>query len=215
MHYASNIDPLLIFSFFTASILFITDVMLDADDDPLSVTVSVNELCPSDRDYGVLVTFGTRPGAGSDSDCRGQVDVNTTISSGDSATLSVSADTVDRESNEVYCFVARVNDIPTPAGCDCGDESEGLSTGATVGITVALTLLVALPVGVVIGVCVSWCVWKSFYGQHYEAKQKKLQGANAAAIYEDPEATGVRETAIPLSHNQAYGQVDLQGRRGN
>ena len=36
-----------------------------------------------------------------------------------------------------------------------------------------------------------------------------------AAIYEDSEATGVRETAIPLSHNQAYGQVDLQERRGN
>ena len=99
------------------------------------------------------------------------------------------------------------------AGCD-GDESEGLSTGAAVGIAVALTLLVALPVGVVIGVGVSWCVWKSLYGQNYETKQKKLQGANAAAIYEDPEATGVKETAIPLSHNQAYGQVDLQGRRG-
>ena len=96
-------------------------------------------------------------------------------------------------------------------GSDGGDESVGLSTGAAVGIAVALTL----PVGVVIGVGVSWCVWKSFYGQHYETKQKKLQGANAAAIYEDPEATGVRETAIPLSHNQAYGQVDLQGRRGN
>ena len=187
--------------------------MLDADDDRLSVRVRVNELCRN-REYLVLVTFGTRPGTSSDSGCQGQVDVNTTISSGDNATLSVPAHTVDRESNEVYCFVARVNDIPTPAGCDGGDESEGLSTGAVVGITMALTLLVALPVGAVIGVCVSWCVWKSLYGQHYETKQKKLQGANAAAIYEDPEATGVRETAIPLSHNQAYGQVDLQGRRG-
>ena len=189
--------------------------MLDADDDLLSVTVNVNKRCPSDRDYDVLVAFGTRPGAGSDSDCRGQVDVNTTISSGDSATLSVSADAVDRESNEVYCFIVRVNDnTHTPPGSDGGDECEGLSTGAAVGITIALTLLVALPVGVVIGVGVSWCVWKSLYGQNYETKQKKLQGANAAAIYEDPEATGVRETAIPLSHNQAYGQVDLQGRRG-
>ena len=188
--------------------------MVDADDDPLSVTVSVNELCPSDRDYPVLVIFGTRPQTGSDSDCQGQVNASTTISSGDNAILSVPADTVDRESNEVYCFIVRVNDIRTPAGCDGGDESEGLSTGAAVGISVALTLLVVLPVGVVIGVCVSWCVWKSLYGQHYETKQKKLQGANAAAIYEDPEASGVRETAIPLSHNQAYGQVDLQGRRG-
>ena len=127
------------FSFLTASILFITDVMVDADDDPLSVTVRVNELCPSYRDYSVLATFGTRSGTG---DCQGQVDVNVTISSGDNATLSVPAHTVDRESNEVYCFVARVNDIPTPAGCDGGDESEGLSTGAAVGITMALTLLV-------------------------------------------------------------------------
>ena len=197
-------------SFLTASILFITDVMLDPDDVRLSVTVSVNELCPSYRDYGVLATFGTRSGTG---DCQGQVDVNATISSGDNTILSVPADAVDQESNEVYCFIVRVNDIPTPAGCDGGDESEGLSTGAVVGITMALTLLVALPVGAVIGVCVSWCVWKSLYGQHYETKQK-LQGANAAAIYEDPEASGVRETAIPLSHNQAYGQVDLQGRRG-
>ena len=203
-------------SFLTASILFITDVMVDPDDDPLSVTVRVNELCPSYRDYSVLATFGTRSGTGSDSDCQGQVDVNTTISSGDNAILSVPADAVDRESNEVYCFIVRVNDnTHTPAGSDGGDECEGLSTGAAVGITMALTLLVTLPVGAVIGVCVSWCVWKSLYGQHYETKQKKLQGANSAAIYEDPEASGVRETAIPLSHNQAYGQVDLQGRRGN
>ena len=91
-----------LFSFLTASILFITDVMVDADDDPLSVTVRVNELCPSYRDYSVLATFGTRSGTG---DCQGQVDVNVTISSGDNAILSVPADAVDQESNEVYCFI--------------------------------------------------------------------------------------------------------------
>ena len=95
-----------------------------------------------------------------------------------------------------------------------GGRSSHLSIGGAVAITLVVTLLVSLPVGVVIGVCASWWVWKSHYGQHQE-REVKLQGTNAA-IYEEPEATTrVTETAIPLSHNQAYGQVSLQGRRGN
>ena len=81
--------------------------MVDPDDDPLSVTVTVNELCPPDREYDVLVTFGAQRQTGSDSDCQGQKNASTTILSDGSATLSVPADTVDRESNEVYCFVVR------------------------------------------------------------------------------------------------------------
>ena len=100
---------LLIVSLPTANILLITDLMVGPDDDQLSITVAVNELCPPDREYDVLVTFGTRPRTGGDSDCQGQMNASTTIPSDDSATLSVSADTVDRESNEVYCFVVRVD----------------------------------------------------------------------------------------------------------
>ena len=214
--------------YLTAKLLIVTEEILSSDAESLRVTVSVNELCPSDKDYLVLVTFGTRPLAGGGDDCVGQVNTNVVIivSSPHSlwqltllvwemgrsiaTLLSLMGKLVSILSTRVHDHAGIISSVTTD-----DDESVGLSTGAAVGISVALTLLVALPVGVVIGVCVSWCVWKSLYGQHYETKQKKLQGANAAAIYEDPEATGVRETAIPLSHNQAYGQVDLQGRRGN
>ena len=94
-------------------------------------------------------------------------------------------------------------------------ESVHPSTGAAVGIAVALTLLVSLPVGVVIGVCVSWCVWKSCCAKQQvreqQVREKQLPGASA--IYEEPALTGVVET-ISLSHNQAYGHVNLAFRGG-
>ena len=97
--------------------------------------------------------------------------------------------------------------------CDGGDDgSDSLSTGAAVGITVALTLLVALPGGVVIGVGVSWWVGRS---RPREGKQlQSLQGASDA-LYEEPVPLATSSVVggdIPLSHNQAYGQVDMQRR---
>ena len=76
--------------------------------------------------------------------------------------------------------------------------SDGLSAGAAVGLAVALTLLVALPVGVVLG----WCIWGRGRGSSGKGAQQKVQGA----IYEVP-GPGRVDTAIPLTDNQAYGQV--------
>ena len=62
-------------NYLTAKILVVTEEILSSDAEPLRVTVSVNELCQSDRDdYLVIVTFGTWPlaGGGGD-DCVGQV----------------------------------------------------------------------------------------------------------------------------------------------
>ena len=81
--------------------------MLSEDDDILSVTLSVNELCPSDTP--VLVTFGTQLVGGGD--CVGQMNATVmTISPGDSpVTFSVDANTVTLEDNEVYCYIASIN----------------------------------------------------------------------------------------------------------
>ena len=38
-----------------------TNEMLSEDDDILSVTLSMNSVCPSNTRYPVLVTFGTQP----------------------------------------------------------------------------------------------------------------------------------------------------------
>ena len=79
--------------------------MLSEDDDILSVTLSVNEECPSDTP--VLVTFGTQPVDGGD--CVGQMNATVmTISPGDSpVTFSVDAFTL--EDNEVYCYITSIN----------------------------------------------------------------------------------------------------------
>ena len=82
--------------------------------------------------------------------------------------------------------------------------SDGLSAGAAVGLAVALTILVALPVGVVLG----WCIWGRGRGSSGKGTQQKVQGA----IYEEPGPgpavqLGPVDTAIPLTDNQAYGQV--------
>ena len=105
-HTFSRVDYL------TAKILVVTEEMLNSDAESLRVTVSVNELCPSDKDHLVLVTFGTRPlaGGGGD-DCVGQVNANVVIvvSSGDSTTFSVAADTVSLGDGEEYCYTVIVD----------------------------------------------------------------------------------------------------------
>ena len=103
MHVASMSTAL------AAMILSITEVMLDPDDDPLSVTVTINELCLSDRGYLVLVSFGTRP-ANSNGDCEVQGEVNATISSGCNVTFSIPTDTISLGTNEEYCYLVTVND---------------------------------------------------------------------------------------------------------
>ena len=81
--------------------------MLSEDDDPLSVTLSVNEEYPSDTRYPVLVTFGTQPVDGGD--CVGQMNATVmTISPGDSP-VTFSVDTFALEDNEVYCYIASIN----------------------------------------------------------------------------------------------------------
>ena len=80
--------------------------------------------------------------------------------------------------------------------------SDGLSAGAVAGLAVALTLLVALPVGVVLGCSGAWCIWRRGRGPSGKGTQQKVQGA----IYEVP-GPGPVDTAIPLTDNQAYGQV--------
>ena len=84
--------------------------MLNEDDKPLSVTLSVNEECPSDTRYHVLVTFGTRHKNGS-GDCVGQMNttVMTILPGGPSMTFSVYANTVNLEDEEVYCYMAIIN----------------------------------------------------------------------------------------------------------
>ena len=77
------------------------------------MTLTVNELCPSDTQYPVLVMFGLRPLTESDDDgdCEGQVDSDIEIiSSGVSATLSVPADAVSLRGDEEYCYTVRIID---------------------------------------------------------------------------------------------------------
>ena len=76
-------------------------------DELLSATVRVNELCPDDNVYPVMVTFGTRPVMGRDEDCEGQENTTSTainIPSGDSHTFSVSTDTITLRDDEEYCY---------------------------------------------------------------------------------------------------------------
>ena len=148
-------------SIYTARILIPSDEMLSGGVLSLSVTLSVNELCPSDTSYPVLVTFGTQPVDGGD--CVGQMNATiSTISSGDSpVTFSVAGNSICLGYNEVYCYV--INDdtgkyieeytcvydhtvihvstviINTPDVKE--DDSPSLSTGDAVAITLVLTLL--------------------------------------------------------------------------
>ena len=74
----------------------------------LSVTLSVNELCPSDTSYDVLVTFGTQSVDGGV--CIGQMNATmATVSSGDPpVTFSVPGNSFCLGHNEVYCYL--IND---------------------------------------------------------------------------------------------------------
>ena len=72
------------------------------DDEALSVTLTVNSACP--MRCPVVVSFGTEPTDGGS--C--YVQENSTkqsLSPGDTATFSVDADSVSRESGEKYCYL--------------------------------------------------------------------------------------------------------------
>ena len=72
-------------------------------------------------------------------------------------------------------------------------------------ITLTISVLVFIPVGVVIGSCGTWFAIRRG-GERGERKKKREEFV--AAIYEEPvHSVG---TAIPLSENQAYGQVSTQ-----
>ena len=215
-------------SIYTARILIPSDEMLSGGVLSLSVTLSVNELCPSDTSYPVLVTFGTQPVDGGD--CVGQMNATmSTISSGDSpVTFSVAGNSICLGYNEVYCYV--INDdtgkyieeytcvydhtvihvssviINTPDVKE--DDSPSLSTGGAVAITLVLSILVSLPVGIIIGMCLSRCISKS---RGVQEKEQQLKGGTDVVIYEEPDVK--IETDIPLSDNQAYGHVNKQRRR--
>ena len=215
-------------SIYTARILIPSDEMLSGGVLSLSVTLSVNELCPSDTSYPVLVTFGTQPVDGGD--CVGQMNATmSTISSGDSpVTFSVAGNSICLGYNEVYCYV--INDdtgkyieeytcvydhtvihvssviINTPDVKE--DDSPSLSTGGAVAIAIVLTLLVSLPLGVIIGMCLSRCISKS---RGVQEKEQQLQRGTNVVIYEEPDVK--IDTDIPLSDNQAYGHVNMQRRR--
>ena len=215
-------------SIYTARILISSDEMLSGGVLSLSVTLSVNELCPSDTSYPVLVTFGTQPVDGGD--CVGQMNATmSTISSGDSpVTFSVAGNSICLGCNEVYCYVINddtgkyieeytcvydhtvihVSSVIIDAPDVKEDDSPSLSTGGAVAITLVLTLLVSLPVGVIIGMCLSRYISKS---RGVQEKEQQLKEGTNVVIYEEPDVK--IETDIPLSDNQAYGHVNMQRRR--
>ena len=176
--------------------------------DTLNVTVRLNKLC-SEESYTVLVAFGTRPETGGG--CTAQVNATTaTLSPGDSAHFSVDSASLSLAANQAYCYT--INGFSTDeAGPATGDGGgggegreggggEGISTTVVVVLTLVVTMLVILPVGVVIGCCGGmWWVMKR--GGGGGGVEKREMGA----IYEEPVAAV--ETAIPLSHNQAYGHI--------
>ena len=86
---------------------------------------------------------------------------------------------------------------PSTTSCDTREEGDSLSTGAVVAITTIATLLVSLPVGVLVGSCGTLLARRG--------RERKDKGG---VIYEDPVVRSVANTvAIPLSENQAYGQI--------
>ena len=76
---------------------------------------------------------------------------------------------------------------------------ESLSTVYTVA---TITCLMSFPVGIVLGCCI---VWFTMRIRNKRKQKKREQGA----IYEEP-ALPVGMTTIPLSGNQAYGQVSTR-----
>ena len=84
--------------------------------------------------------------------------------------------------------------------CDTREEGDSLSTGAVVAITTVATVLVSLPVGVLIGSCGTLLARRG--------RDRKKKGDLGGVIYEEPVVQSAANTvAIPLSENQAYGQI--------
>ena len=186
--------------------LEVEEEMLQTDSPSLRVTVRVNRLC-SEESYTVLVAFGTRPETGGG--CTAQVNATTaTLSPGDSAHFSVDSASLSLAANQAYCYT--INGFSTdeagPATGDGGggEGREGISTAVAVAVTLVVTILVVLPVGVVIGCCGGmWWMMKrgGGGGGGVGGGEKREMGA----IYEEPVAAV--ETAIPLTHNEAYGHI--------
>lgn len=107
----------------------------------------------------------------------------------------------------IYSTYTCITGSPHNEGSD--STTDGLSAGAAAGIAVALTLLVTLPVGVVIGYFGTRWQRRGPRGQGTQQKQKQEQLELDKPIYEEL-GTGPVETAITLSENQAYGQVNMQ-----
>ena len=92
--------------------------MLNNDDDELSVTLSVNQQCPTDTSYGVLVEFGTQSVDGGV--CIGQMNASImSITPGGSPVIfTVDANTVTLGDDEVYCYKASINStLGEPTHC--------------------------------------------------------------------------------------------------
>ena len=79
---------------------------------------------------------------------------------------------------------------------------ESLSTVYySVVITTTITCLMFLPVGIVLGCCVVW------FTMRHRAKTEQREREQGVIYEEPPLPVG---TAIPLSGNQAYGQVSTR-----
>ncbi|CAI8025154.1 hypothetical protein GBAR_LOCUS14558 [Geodia barretti] len=175
-----------------------------------AVVVSLNPLCRS-VPYTVGLSFGVRENSGET--CLPQQNVTTNILPGTPVILPINVTTLPLADGQQYCFtVPQLNiegDLPTASTSTCTDtreEKESISTGVAVAISTIITLLVSLPVGVVIGSCGTLFAIRRG-GERGERKKKKREEL-VAAIYEEPVHSV--ETAIPLSENQAYGQVSSQ-----
>ena len=193
----------------------------------LIVTVRRNRLCPETQSP-VIVTFGSA--AVAEGRCRGQLNATEmVIPSGDSASFYVDAADISLLPGETICFIVSLDGIPGEfngirVSCDpqffstfpvisgnastaitvaVGSSNEGCqSVGLAVGIAVALSLLVVLPVGVVLGISGMWCLTRSRAAAGDKGKRNV-----APVLYEEPP-----KTTIPLTENQAYGQVILRQR---
>ena len=70
-----------------------------------------------------------------------------------------------------------------------------------VAISTTITCVVSFPVGVVVGCCGTWCKMRRGKGGRGDMRE-------LGAIYEEP----ALRTVIPLSENQAYGQVSTRNK---
>ncbi|CAI8049453.1 hypothetical protein GBAR_LOCUS27223 [Geodia barretti] len=156
-----------------------------------AVVVSLNPLCRS-VPYTVGLSFGVRENSGET--CLPQQNVTANILPGTPVILPINVTTLPLADGQQYCFtVPQLNiegDLPTASTSTCTDtreEKESISTGVAVAITLTISVLVG--------------------GERGERKKKKKREELVAAIYEEPVHSV--ETAIPLSENQAYGQIQI------